>query len=268
MLTFNIGNFVISFSHLLLMAALLIACLVGRRVLKPQGMNVDSTLFWLLIFGLVVARVGFVLSYRQQYGDDILGIFDVRDSGFLAWPGVIAVALVAILLGWRRATQRRGLAASVLAGLLVWTLGTVSLSIYEKGMHLPDIPLRNSTGENVQLASFKGRPLVINLWATWCPPCRREMPVLQKAQQAHQDVTFLFVNQGEDSATVKRFFDHQELVLDNVVFDGGGRLGQVVGSMALPTTLFYGADGRLINSHLGELSDASLARALEQMKDR
>jgi hypothetical protein len=48
-----------------------------------------------------------------------------------------------------------------------------------------------------------------------------------------------------------------------VLFDASGRLGQAVGSMALPTTLFYQADGRLINSHLGELSQASLARAME-----
>jgi hypothetical protein len=48
-----------------------------------------------------------------------------------------------------------------------------------------------------------------------------------------------------------------------VLFDASGRLGQAVGSMALPTTLFYQADGRLIGSHLGELSEASLARAME-----
>ncbi|MNU07092.1 hypothetical protein D3C72_2525390 [compost metagenome] len=48
-----------------------------------------------------------------------------------------------------------------------------------------------------------------------------------------------------------------------MLFDGSGRLGQAVGSMALPTTLFYSPDGRLLGSHLGELSQASLARALE-----
>jgi hypothetical protein len=53
------------------------------------------------------------------------------------------------------------------------------------------------------------------------------------------------------------------LSLSNVLYDGSGRLGQAVGSMALPTTLFYNPDGRLLGSHLGELSDASLARALE-----
>ena len=104
---------------------------------------------------------------------------------------------------------------------------------------------------------------MINLWATWCPPCRREMPVLQNAQHQHQNVTFLFVNQGESMQSVSTFLETQGLNLSNVLFDSGGQLAQKVGSMALPTTLFYSADGRLLGSHLGELSKASLARAME-----
>ena len=76
-------------------------------------------------------------------------------------------------------------------------------------------------------------------------------------------MTFLFVNQAESMQSVSTYLATQGLNLDNVLFDASGRLGQAVGSMALPTTLFYQADGRLINSHLGELSDASLARAME-----
>jgi len=73
----------------------------------------------------------------------------------------------------------------------------------------------------------------------------------------------LFVNQAESMQSVATFLETQGLSLNNVLFDRGGRLGQAVGSMALPTTLFYSPDGRLLTSHLGELSNASLARALE-----
>jgi thiol:disulfide interchange protein len=62
------------------------------------------------------------------------------------------------------------------------------------------------------------------------------------------------------------FLDAAGLNLQNVLLDSDGRLGQHVGSMALPTTLFYDADGRQVGSHLGELSRASLARALEQLE--
>jgi thiol-disulfide isomerase/thioredoxin len=188
---------------------------------------------------------------------------DLRDGGFLPWPGVIALILGALLYGWRRPALRTSLGAGVVTGLVFWGVASLSLSLYDKGTQLPDITLRNANGDVVQLADYKGGPLVINLWATWCPPCRREMPVLERAQHQRPDVTFLFVNQAESMQSVSTFLATQGLTLDNVLFDASGRLGQAVGSMALPTTLFYQADGRLINSHLGELSQASLARAME-----
>ncbi|MHA5871143.1 TlpA family protein disulfide reductase, partial [Pseudomonas aeruginosa] len=134
---------------------------------------------------------------------------------------------------------------------------------YERGTRLPELSLRNAAGESVQLADFRGRPLVINLWASWCPPCRREMPVLQQAQAENPDVVFLFANQGESAETVRHFLQGENLRLDNLLFDNGGQLGQQVGSVALPTTVFYTAEGRLLGSHLGELSRGSLARYLE-----
>ena len=79
-------------------------------------------------------------------------------------------------------------------------------------------------------------------------------------------MTFLFVNQAESPQSVTTFLATQGLTLSNVLFDSGGLLGQKVGSMALPTTLFYNADGRMLGSHLGELSNASLAKALENFE--
>lgn len=182
---------------------------------------------------------------------------------FLPWPGAIVLLLAALAWGWRRPALRKPLGAGVGSGLAFWLLATLSLGIFEQGTRLPEIALRNADGGTVQLTSYQGKPLVINLWATWCPPCRREMPVLERAQQQRPDLTFLFVNQAESMQSVSTFLATQELNLNNVLFDGSGRLGQAVGSMALPTTLFYSADGRMLGSHLGELSEASLARALE-----
>ena len=230
---------------------------------KRGGENPESVLFSLFLLGMLTARVSFVLMYWSYYRNDPLQIVDLRDGGFLAWPGVIALILGALLYGWRRPALRKPLSAGVITGLLFWGMTSLSLSLYDKGSRLPDITLRNANGEVVQLGDYQGGPLVINLWATWCPPCRREMPVLERAQRQRPDVTFLFVNQAESMQSVSTYLATQGLTLDNVLFDASGRLGQAVGSMALPTTLFYQADGRLINSHLGELSQASLARAME-----
>ncbi|WP_160107711.1 TlpA disulfide reductase family protein [Pseudomonas izuensis] len=263
MLTLTLGTLAIALNHLLLISALVLATFVGWRVARRGGDNPESVLFSLFLIGLLAARVGFIAAYWTHYRNDPWQVIDLRDGGFLAWPGVIALVLATLYRGWRRPGLRRPLGFGVASGLAFWLLATLSLSLYEQGTRLPEITLRNAAGETVQLADYKGGPLVINLWATWCPPCRREMPVLENAQQQRPDLTFLFVNQAESMQSVATFLETQGLSLANVLFDGGGRLGQAVGSMALPTTLFYSPDGRLLGSHLGELSQASLARALE-----
>ncbi|MGE7956576.1 prolipoprotein diacylglyceryl transferase family protein [Pseudomonas sp. NPDC089530] len=263
MLTFTIGTFAIALNHLLLIGALALATFIGWRIAKRGGENPESVLFGLFLLGMLAARIGFVVAYWKHYRDDLWQVVDLRDGGFLAWPGVIVLLLAALAWGWRRPALRQPLGAGVGSGLAFWLLATLSLGIFEQGTRLPEIDLRNADGATVQLTSYQGKPLVINLWATWCPPCRREMPVLEKAQQQRPDLTFLFVNQAESMQSVTTFLATQDLTLNNVLFDGSGRLGQAVGSMALPTTLFYSADGRMLGSHLGELSEASLARALE-----
>ena len=262
MLTLTIGSFALAINHLLLILALALATLVGWRVAKRGGENPESVLFSLFLLGLLAARIGFVIAYWRYFHQDPLQMLDLRDGGFVVWAGLLAVVVGAVIWGWRRAGLRRPLGWGLCSGLAFWLLASLSSNLYEKGTQLPDMVLRNANGESVQLGSYKGGPLVINLWATWCPPCRREMPVLQNAQHQHENVTFLFVNQGESMQSVSTFLETQGLNLSNVLFDSGGQLGQKVGSMALPTTLFYNADGRLLASHLGELSEASLARAL------
>ena len=110
----------------------------------------------------------------------------------------------------------------------------------------------------------QGQPTVVNLWATWCPPCIREMPVLEKAQSDYPGVSFVFANQGEHPETIKRFLSEQNLNLEHVLSDRQGGFGRATGSQGLPTTLFYNAQGNLVDSHMGELSKASLVHSLER----
>ncbi|WP_070344623.1 TlpA family protein disulfide reductase [Pseudomonas aeruginosa] len=263
MLSFSLGPLVVSLQHLLLFLALGAALLGGWLAARGGGRNAEPVLFNLLLLGLLVARLAFVVRYWPQYRGDFAQMLDIRDGGFLAWPGLLAAVLGALFWAWRRPALRRSLGVGASLGLAFWLLGSLGLGIYERGTRLPELSLRNAAGEAVQLADFRGRPLVINLWASWCPPCRREMPVLQQAQAENPDVVFLFANQGESAETVRHFLQGENLRLDNLLFDNGGQLGQQVGSVALPTTVFYTAEGRLLGSHLGELSRGSLARYLE-----
>jgi len=264
MLSLAVGPFALAVKHLLLLLALGLASLVGWWTARRGGYaNPESTLFSLFLLGLLVARLAFVGTYWAQFQNNLWQAVDIRDGGFIALPGVLAIALGSIFRGWRRTDLRRPLALGLGSGLLFWLLTTLGLTLYQQGTQLPDIVLRNAAGESVRLADYRGRPLVINLWATWCPPCRREMPVLQTAQQQRDDVVFLFVNQAQSPKTVADYLNTQGLTLSNVLFDDSGELAQKVGAMALPSTLLYTAEGRLSASHLGELSNASLTRLLE-----
>ena len=263
MLSFSVGPFALSLNHLLLLVALALATFVGWISGRRQRINPERAVFSLFMLGLLVARLAFVARYWPQYESDLLRIVDIRDGGFSAWPGVIAVVASAALMAWRRPLQRRPLAWGVASGLLFWWLSSLAVESLRKDVPLPDLALRNGAGERVQLRDYAGRKLVINLWATWCSPCRREMPVLQAAQMANPDVVFLFVNQGESPREVATFLSSQGLKLDNVLFDDSGELGRRAGSAALPTTLFYGVNGRQRDGHLGELSSASLKHYLD-----
>ncbi|UTL92861.1 TlpA family protein disulfide reductase [Pseudomonas fluorescens] len=262
MLTVTLGPLTMALNHLLMLAALGVACLIGWWVARRGGESPESALFNLFLVGLLCARLGFVLAYWPMYRDDLVQVIDIRDGGFLLWSGLVGIVLATLWQGWRQPGLRRPLGWALFSGALFWGLTSLGSHLYSKGTALPELSLRNATGQSVALHSYRGKPLVINIWATWCPPCRREMPVLQQAQGEYPHVTFIFVNQGETPEIVTTFLATTGLSLTHVLFDGTGVLAQRVGSMALPTTLFYDADGRLIGSHLGELSRASLRHAL------
>lgn len=266
MLTLNIGPLALGVFHVLLLGSLLLATLVGWLIGRRHGCNPESQLFRMLMLGLLVARLTFVLMYAGYYRDEPWRVVDIRDGGFIAWPGVLAGLMLGAWYLWHRAQLRRSLGVAMSVGLALWLGGSLVLQALEQGTRLPDLQVRDMQGNPGNLRDYAGQPLVVNLWATWCPPCRREMPVLMQAQQREAAITFLFVNQGESAALVSEFIAAQQLSLGNLLLDEQVKLGLLVGSRALPTTLFYDAEGRQIGSHLGELSHASLERALARLR--
>ncbi len=128
MLTFTLGTFAIALNHLLLISALALATFVGWRVAKRGGDNPESALFSLFLLGMLAARIAFVLMYWSHYRNDPWQIIDLRDGGFLAWPGVIVLLLAALYRGWRRPGLRRPLGFGVASGVVFWLLATLSLS--------------------------------------------------------------------------------------------------------------------------------------------
>lgn len=269
MLSFTLGPLAISVGQALIIAALLVAIVAGKLAARRRDVPIADTLFTLLLVAIIAARVVFVVRYFSSYGMDPLAWIDIRDVGLDFIGGLIGAGLYAAYVFWRRPALRRPLGAALLAGALTWGLTGGALTLIENQANSPPtIELYTLDGTPTNLADLQqrsgNRPMVVNLWATWCPPCRAEMPVLEQAQNEREDVLFVFANQAEVAPTIEDFLDRMQLDLDHVLRDRGGQIAQQAGSAALPTTLFYNADGRLVDSHLGQLSRATLARGLER----
>ncbi|MEO5830193.1 MAG: TlpA disulfide reductase family protein [Rhodanobacter sp.] len=246
-----------------------IAALATAGFLHRRGhVDAGNALFLTLGLGLLTARAAYVAGWWSQYVQQPVSILNVRDHGFDPIAGVLGVIVAALLIGWRRPTLRRplaagvavGIAAAAFAGLLTWKL------IAQAHPPLPSLVVSDLDGREVSTGTLRGRPTVINLWATWCGPCRREMPVLLEAQQTMPQVRFVFADQGESAAAVKQFMQVQQLALDNVLIDGNLQLSSYYNVRGYPTTLFLDAEGRLRDMHMGELSRATLADRLRRIE--
>jgi thiol-disulfide isomerase/thioredoxin len=263
------GPLVLSVPVLLVLAAFLTANGVAAFHRRRHGSQADAgPVIWnMMLFGALASRAVFVLRHHDIYLAKPLSALDIRDGGFDAGAGLIVACVAAALATRRHAALRRPAMAAVLAGCAVWFGGTLLAQLHAPpDAPLPEIAVRRLDGVEVPLRSYIGKPMVLNLWATWCPPCRREMPVLQAAQRAHPGVAFVFVNQGESAETVARFMAQQELRMANVLLDPAARTAARTGSPGYPATLFYDARGVLRLRHTGELSEATLREKLRALE--
>ena len=133
------------------------------------------------------------------------------------------------------------------------------------GQQPPDFTLKTVAGTTVTLSELRGRPVVINFWASWCPPCRTEMPLLVAAYQAHRDVGLevLAVNMtDQDSKKDMRKFVAEFAMPFSVPLDEKGMVRKLYGLIAYPTSVFVGSDGIVRVAHSGPIDGRTLDRNL------
>lgn len=239
--------------------AWLTARIVAKRLpdvpYKAAGSLILDALFW----GLLVARLTYIAQWWEEYSAAPMSIIAIGDRGFTWWAGV----LVAVAYIWWRTRLAKALRGSVLAGVMAgvvaWLAAGGVLDLMQRSAPpLPDLQLTTLDERPVSLSAYVGRPIVLNLWASWCPPCRREMPVFEQAQTEFPDVAFVMVNQGESAQQAQDFLESEGLTLTDVLLDPASDAMRTMGSRGLPTTLFFDAQGRLVDSHLGEITMPSL----------
>jgi thiol-disulfide isomerase/thioredoxin len=114
----------------------------------------------------------------------------------------------------------------------------------------------------VVLAEQVGRPVVLNFWATWCGPCRRELPLLAAAAASHPGLVVLALDQGEDAATVRSFAADVAGVTALAVLDPDRHAGATYAVGGLPVSVAIDAGGTVRAVHVGEVDAAALGRLL------
>ena len=166
------------------------------------------------------------------------------------WPVVVGLALLAGLLAIGALQQ--GMKGSV-AGELI-------------GKPAPDFTMATFDGRVVQLSDLRGRPVVINFWASWCPPCRTEATALAtvaRAELARERAVFIGVDVRDSDDTARRFL--ADFSVDYATGPDPGGIESAYRGIGIPFTVFVAADGTVARSWLGPLDEQRLATIIDEI---
>ena len=158
----------------------------------------------------------------------------------------------------------QAIALAVVAGmlaLLVWRL-THESHAPKLGGPAPTFSLKRLDGDGtIDLASLRGKPVVLNFWASWCPPCKSEATALENAYRRYkgQGVVFLGIDYHDVSSDARTFLRHHGVTYTTLE-DGSGTIGDRYGLLAVPETYFVDREGRLVGFHIeGSITDPTFA---------
>jgi peroxiredoxin len=150
-------------------------------------------------------------------------------------------------------------------GYLVGGTATPAMPVLSQTIVAPDFSLRDLDGNVRRLASFRGRVVLVSFWATWCPPCRTEMPLMEALYQAYKEHDFEVVAVASDvqGAEVVQPFVTQLHLSFTTLLDTTGQVTRLYGVTSLPTTYLLDREGRLVTVAIGSHDWAKAeARAL------
>jgi cytochrome c biogenesis protein CcmG/thiol:disulfide interchange protein DsbE len=138
-----------------------------------------------------------------------------------------------------------------------------NIPVPRQGFLAPDFSLQTPDGQILNLAEFRGRPILINLWASWCPPCKAEMPDLEQVYKDYQSEGFIILgvnatNQDDPGKAIS--FAKEYGLTFPILFDMDGKVSQLYQLQALPTSFFVDKNGVIQDVVIGGPMSAALLR--------
>ena len=141
---------------------------------------------------------------------------------------------------------------------------SVSLPTSNSSNQAPDFKLASLSGEEVRLSDFKGKPVVLNFWASWCGPCREESPLLGSAAKKYdEDVQFLGVAVNDSEDKVSTF--SRRSGMDYLIGLDDGSIASAYKVNGIPATFFIDGDGRVVDTWIGAISEENLTTRIEKL---
>ncbi|MFC0199655.1 TlpA disulfide reductase family protein [Paracoccus rhizosphaerae] len=264
----SIGPFAFDASRLAAVASILLFLVImelGARYGRQHQRNLGAWAGWLVLAWILGARAGFVISHWGDFAASPLDAFKLWQGGFSAWAGWLAAGAV---LFWALLRGHGAVLRPVLIAVAVAVVAhqAITAALPRPQMRLPPMELLALDGTPVQL-SGGGQVTVLNLWATWCPPCRREMPMMTELAAELPEVRFVFANQGERADQIFAFLAAESLPLSGMLRDPQGHLMSRLRAVGLPSTLVFDEQDLLVAAHTGEISRPALRSLIETAKE-
>lgn len=148
--------------------------------------------------------------------------------------------------------QRKHLVLTILAGTLLLSTLTSPAAMPAIGSPAPDFTLRSSAGKNLKLSEYRGQVVMINFWATWCAPCRQEMPLLNRIHEKYSKAGFKLLGVNiDDNAGNAQAMAAKLGVTFPVLFDAEKRVSRLYDVDGMPSTVLIDRDGKVRYIHRG-----------------
>ncbi len=156
---------------------------------------------------------------------------------------------------------------AVVFGILIFRVWNKSISTEIKLRLAPEFALRDYEGREVKLSDFRGKPLLVNVWASWCPFCRDELRDFAAIQKEFGDkIVIIAIDRAESLEVVKKYSDDLG-VTDKLVFllDPADSFYQSIGGFSMPETIFVNKEGLLISHKRGPMRQEEIRRRIQDV---